>query len=63
MKSNMLSRSSSLAGARVSHSVHGIRFSRVAPSEIAIGVAASNVLPWFGTVVALAFIVIVAIVI
>jgi len=63
MKSNMLSMSSSLASACLSHSVHGIRFSRATSTKIPIGAVASGVLPWFGVVAAFAFIVIVAIVV
>jgi len=64
MNSNMISMSSSLAEACLSHSVHRIRFSGGRLTAFLIGATASGMLPWwFGVVAAFAYIVIVAIVV
>jgi hypothetical protein len=63
MNSNMISMTSSLADARLSHSVRCVRFSREALTAFPIGTMASGMLPWFGVVAAFAFFVIVAIVV
>ncbi len=63
MNSNMISMSSSLADACLSHSVRRIRFSREALTAFLIGAMACGMPPWFDMVAAFAFIVIVAIVV
>lgn len=63
MNSNMISMISSLADARLSHSVRRIRFIREALTMFPIGPMASGMLPWFGVVAAFAFILIVTIVV